>query len=148
MPKDYLEISQRIYEKFYFYFLSLTFVVLGLSIQTANFVESSYIADCFELIGWVCLFTAGIYGLFNIRRAPRIFTLLDSIQDYDSKGGVVAEEARTKHVGLCNRELKKHSFRRGVHTWGFVVGLFFLICSRGLEPALGIVDWLRGFVTS
>lgn len=61
--------AQRVQEKFEFYLLALTFTVLGLSIQTANFSQNIY-SDFFELAGWLLLLASGISGLLRIEWVP------------------------------------------------------------------------------
>ena len=69
-----LNVSIRIQEKFEFYFLSLTFVILGLSIQTSKF-GTHPISDGLELFGWISLFVSGMAGLSRMRWT-RFFTKL------------------------------------------------------------------------
>ena len=42
---------------------------------------------------------------------------------------------------------KKLRPRHTLHVWGFAAGLLLLMCSRGLEPALEILDWVKWLVT-
>ncbi|MCK5100957.1 MAG: hypothetical protein KAR45_22800 [Desulfobacteraceae bacterium] len=56
------DVSIEIQQKFEFYFLSLVFVLLGLSIQTAK-IGNYQAQDLIEICGWVCFFISGISGL-------------------------------------------------------------------------------------
>jgi NhaP-type Na+/H+ or K+/H+ antiporter len=64
MPTD-RESAQGVQEKFEFYFLSLIFTILALTIQTAKFGRSGA-EDVLELSGWVCLLIAGVVGLWKM----------------------------------------------------------------------------------
>ena len=64
MPKSNAEIAIEHQIKFEFYLLALTFSILGLSIQTAEF--GTYLsADLLELAGWLGLFLSGVVGLLR-----------------------------------------------------------------------------------
>ena len=79
MPdKSNLDVSMRIQEKFEFYFLSLTFIILGLAVQTSKF-GSSKISDIFELLAWILFFIAGIEGLSRMRWAPSLYRVKHEI---------------------------------------------------------------------
>ena len=79
MPdKSNLDVSMRIQEKFEFYFLSLTFIILGLAVQTSKF-GSSKISDIFELLAWILFFIAGIAGLSRMRWAPSLYRVKHEI---------------------------------------------------------------------
>ncbi len=58
-----LEVSIRIQEKFEFYFLSLTFIILGLVVQTSKF-GSYAISDIFELLACLDIPFRCRYGRF------------------------------------------------------------------------------------
>ena len=70
MPENNLEISRRVQEKFEFYFLSLTFIVLGLSIQTSEF-DGSLLSDGLELISWACLFISAISFYLTVENSSK-----------------------------------------------------------------------------
>ena len=162
MPEDNLEISRRVQEKFEFYFLSLTFVVLGLSIQTSKF-GGSLLADGLELTIWVCLFISGVSGLsrmqwlpvaykvahvkvtreHNLKEAkarqrqdePYVVTKQDNqmpIDDFIKRAEKGVDDVKKQLAELEN----KNSVKYRLHVWGFAVGLFFMMCSRGLDPAI------------
>lgn len=59
--------AQSIREKFEFYFLALTFTLLGASIQTANFSASPEISIVIELTAWVLLGASGLLGLSKVQ---------------------------------------------------------------------------------
>ncbi len=168
MPEDNLEISRRVQEKFEFYFLSLTFIVLGLSIQTSHFGDS-LLADFFELISWVCLFVSGLSELTRMQLLPQAYKVYHAIvtrkgnlkeakirQD-DGESGVITSEGNKipisdfikedeKGIKVVENQFaemeKKNALKYKLHVWGFAAGLFFLICSRGLDPALRMKEWV------
>lgn len=168
MPETNLDIGTRIQEKFDLYFLSLTFVVLGLSIQTSKF-GGSLLADGLELISWVCLFVSGMSGLSRMRWVPSLHRVLHAIgtrehnlKEAKSRQGQGEPYVVTSHDNqmpiddFINRAEKgvksvtkqlaalenKDTVKYWLHVWGFAVGMFFLICSRGLDPALRIAGWV------
>ena len=69
MSKKEYEIAHNTQEKFDFYVLGLVFTLLALSIQTADLGKYA-VADVFELLGWVCLFVAGLSGLWRLEYRP------------------------------------------------------------------------------
>lgn len=168
MPENNLDISRRVQEKFEFYFLSLTFIVLGLCIQTSEFGDS-VLTDSLELISWVCLFIAGLSGLSRMHWVPLAYKVAHAFvtrkgqlkeaksRQNDGELHVVISEGNKMPIGefiekaepgvkaVENQlaKLKKNSVvKYRLHVWGFAAGLFFLICSRGLDPALRIARWV------
>lgn len=168
MPESNQEISIRIQEKFDLYFLSLTFVVLGLSMQTSKF-GGTLLADSLELISWACLFVSGMSGLSRMRWVPSLHRVLHAIgtreqnlneaksrqvqgepyvvtsqgnqmpiDDFINRAEKGVECIKNQLTGLKNKDTIKY----GLHVWGFAAGLSFLICSRGLDPGLRIAEWV------
>jgi hypothetical protein len=159
-----LDVSMRIQEKFEFYFLSLTFIILGLSIQTAKF-GSHAISDIFELLAWVFLFIAGIAGLSRMRWAPSLYKVKNEIirrEEYrdeakrrESKGETfVIQGDKEKPIGdfitSVSQGVKevedqfgeleiKNDRKYWLHVYGFIFGLLFLIVSRGYGPAVRLI---------
>ncbi len=74
--------------------------------------------------------------MFSIQGTPGIYKLIDRIEKYPRVLDKDARAEKTKHKKVYNKKVMKDRFLRVLHVWGFAVGLFFLICSRGLEPAL------------
>jgi len=163
-----LDISRRIQEKFEFYFLSLTFIILGLSIQTSEF-GTYIISDSLELLAWISLFISGMSGLSRMRWVPSLYKVKDEIirreryrddakqrksvgEDYiihgDNKKKPIDDfindvSQGVKDVqGQLNELEVKNNFKYRLHIYGFTVGLFFLIGSRGYEPIAHLVNRL------
>ena len=162
--KSNLDVSIRIQEKFEFYFLSLTFIILGLSIQTSKF-GSYAISDGFELLAWILLFVAGMAGLSRMRWAPSLYKVKDEIirrEQYrdetkrrESSGekyviqmeqekpisDFIADVSQgVKDVEKQLGELEiKNDWKYLLHVYGFTFGLLFLIVSRGYGPAVCLI---------
>jgi hypothetical protein len=162
-----LDVSIRIQEKFEFYFLSLTFIILGLSIQTSRF-GSHAISDGLELLGWISLFISGMAGLSRMRWAPSPYKIKheiirreqyrDEAKRRESNGepyviqgekeipignfiGDVSQGVKEVEDQLRTLETK-NDLKYRLHVYGFTFGLLFLMGSRGYEPAVRFVSWL------
>ena len=162
-----LDVSIRIQEKFEFYFLIFTFIILGLSIQTSKF-GSHAISDGFELLAWVFLFIAGIAGLSRMRWTPSLYKVKheiirreqyrDEAKRRDSSGETyVIQGEKEKPIGdfiadvsqgvkeveeqLGELEIKNDR-KYWLHIYGFTFGLLFLMVSRGYDPAVRLICFL------
>lgn len=159
-----LDVSIRIQEKFEFYFLSLTFIILGLSIQTSKF-GSHAISDGFELLAWVFLFIAGMAGLSRMRWAPSLYKVKheiirreqyrDEAKRRESSGGTyviqgekenpignfiadVSQGVKEVEEQLGELEIKNDR-KYWLHIYGFTFGLLFLMVARGYDPAVRLI---------
>jgi len=174
MPdKNNLDVSIRVQEKFEFYFLSLTFIILGLSIQTSKFGTHA-ISDGFELLAWISFFISGMSGLSRMRWVPSLYKVKDEIirreryrdeakhresigESYVIQGDKekpigdfisdVAQGVKEVEDQLSKLEAK-NDFKYRLHIHGFTIGLFFLICSRGYDPIIRFVNWLIQIINS
>lgn len=162
-----LDVSIRVQEKYEFYFLSLTFIILGLSIQTSKF-GTHPIADGLELLAWIALFISGLSGLSRMRWVPSLYKVKDEIirreryrkeaksrkssgETYVIQGekekpiddfiGEVSQGVKQGEDQLSELEAK-NNFKYRLHISGFTIGLFFLIGSRGYEPIVRFLNWL------
>lgn len=78
MAKNSAEVAIELRAKFEFYLLALTFTILGLSIQTAEF--GRYLsADAFELAGWLALFVSGTTGILRAEWVPVAYDIQSKI---------------------------------------------------------------------
>lgn len=162
-----MDVAIRIQEKFEFYFLSLTFIILALSIQTSKFGVHA-ISDGLELLCWMSLFVSGIAGLSRMRGAPFLYKVKDAIirreRDRDdakrrelngetrairgeeeiSMGDFIADVSQgVKEVEDQLSKLEtKNNLKYSLHVYGFTFGLLFLMGSRGYEPAVRFVGCL------
>lgn len=151
----------RIQEKFEFYFLSLTFVLLGLAIQTAKFGNSDF-SDIFELIGWLCLLVSGLASLSRMEWIPCGFRAAHekekrekfhqaAIESRSQGQTVVFDEESSKElpisefindvasgISFASTQLakieKRNLLKYSIHKYGFLAGLIALFLSRGQEP--------------
>ena len=168
MPDDSnIDVAIRIQEKFEFYFLSLTFIILGLSIQTSHFGVHA-ISDGLELLGWISLFVSGMAGLSRMRWAPFLYGVKDAIirrervrddakrrelngekrairgEEEISVGDFIADVSQgVREVEDQLGKLEtKNNLKSSLHVYGFTFGLLFLMGSRGYEPAARFVGCL------
>ncbi|HEX7030511.1 MAG TPA: hypothetical protein VF254_07940 [Gammaproteobacteria bacterium] len=169
MSESNEEVGQRIQEKFQFYLLGLTFTLLGLSVQTANFGES-FVAGILELSAWTLLFISALAQAYNLERAPHIYKLFDvhnnvkqdqkEFQDLKMKGTSSVTVRQTREImdidevirnvttkvsavdaAVKSLEEKIHISYR-IHRYGFVVGVAMLLLARAWIPAQEIFLYL------
>ena len=155
------EISITVQQKFEFYFLSLTFVILGLSIQTAK-LGTSIIPDLLEIIGWILLLISGIAGLSRMEWLPQIYNVIHEMQDRekyrdeakkritegDLRDAFIIDEGelpikeflvkideglKTLNAKVDKLE-KKSLFKYKIHKYAFVFGVILLVASRSYIP--------------
>ena len=81
---NYAETAKEYALKFDFYFLALTFTILGLSVQTAELTEET-IAVVLELIGWLGFLCSGVMGLRRMERFPLLYQNLYNRKAYDDR---------------------------------------------------------------
>ena len=80
-------------EKYEFYFLGLTFTLLGLAVQT--FKPTTVLsADVVEIGGWLCLLVSGLLGMSKIEWIPVILHVKNR-QSYleEAQGGLQKAES-------------------------------------------------------
>lgn len=150
----WLDKAHSTQEKVHLYAVTLAFTVLGLSIQTAK-VDGIWLAQSFELLGWLLLLMSGLFGLFRMIQIPKIHKLMSNErlvrshsiaavrlqmlrgQSDEASRGKVFEDAikRTDEilgqVTLIQNKLTNY-FR--VHLIALALGLCSLVISRGCEP--------------
>ena len=69
-----IEAGQRVQEKIQFYFLTLTFTLLALAIETHK--PGAYRASSIiELFSWLLLIVSGVLGLYRMRLIPKYYKL-------------------------------------------------------------------------
>ncbi|MBI5912605.1 MAG: hypothetical protein HY848_21955 [Betaproteobacteria bacterium] len=154
------QIAIGIRERYEFYLVALTFAILGLSIQTARF-GSFVIGDAAELLGWVALLLAGIFGLRGIRAVYGIYDVYGDIATLESErreferrqqtgeqdvplegGGTIAPAklVQDRDETIASAELtvgnikKAQTLRYRAQSIMFVTGLVLLVVSQGYQP--------------
>jgi len=170
MAKTSGEISVELQAKFEFYLLALTFSVLGLSIQTAEF--GNYLsADAFELAGWLALFVSGVIGILRGEQIPVAYTIQWKITGIRQQRSGIAKDVRrgvqtpvsfveggkeTVHIGAQAVEKfdttiatleqqfaaaeKKIIRRYYALRRSFMVGIGCLLIARGLPPTVLLAE--------
>lgn len=156
-------------QKFDFYFVALTFTILGLAVQTATF-GTQPVADCFELLGWLSLLVSGIAGIHRLQWQPQVFQLwgVQTGQENRLTGlrKAKAQGTRTVHTletgsdisideVIANDEkglsivkqridtVQGHADRgHSIRSFTFLLGLAALIIARGLSPFLHLINTL------
>ena len=145
-------------EKYEFYFLALTFTLLGASIQTADFGEYSKVNSIIELLGWFAFGLSGIVGLSKIEYLPSLITIRN---EKDSRSSAVSELQRARALGTQSVRVsqtgdaleidqvistvegnvstwsirleqfgKWHEIKHIVQKYSFLSALFLVACSR------------------
>ena len=84
-----IEAGQRVQERIQFYFLTLTFTLLALSIQTSSF-SNNPIQIKSELLGWLFLFISGLTGLHRMSEIPKYFKI--SVHVNELRGNLARAE--------------------------------------------------------
>ena len=157
------EAAHKIRTKLDFYFLALTFTILGFSIETARFGRAAT-TDAAELIAWVFLLTSGLAGLRRLFRIPVLYEAFSAkagkqVAINELKRAKVEEGETQAYVASVDASLPaeeviaefEHSVERldtaikrlneqlnrkyRVQGATFLIGMVALMTSRGL-PAL------------
>lgn len=137
---DHNQIDARAYQdKFEFYFLGLTFTILGLSLQTASFGECVW-SDVLELLAWILLLISGMTGLFRGFWKPDLYNSYAG-RNYSyqvpSQTSRAAFEEKIKSLDskiTCALKTQKRCFASG---------LVFLVVARAISPTLGIIEVVK-----
>lgn len=144
--------------KFDFFLLGLSFAMLGLAIQTADF-NRILILNLIEWIGWILLFISCFLGLNRLSCLPNIFRKLEELKQLESKPLIKmakpveeikdAEELKTATKELINfinnlsNILAPFSIYWGgrykIQKYTFYSAFILLACSRASSP---IIDYL------
>lgn len=135
-------IAQRAQERFRFYLVSLVFTLLAVAVHTAQFGISGF-ADMLELLGWLCLFLSGIAGLWSLEWYPIVYVGKARVQDHkDAIDGATNFEAASEAAREVEKTTEKlkgvqmgTSAKYSAHRYLFIVGLLFILLSRGYLPA-------------
>ena len=145
-------------EKYEFYFLGLTFTLLGATTQTANFSEYSQLNSIIELTGWFLLGVSGVVGLSKIEHLSSLISIhnekessidySNSLQKAKVKGTKQVHYAQTgeyveidKVIAILEKNKdtwhdrletfgKWHDIKHIVQKYSFLVALVVLAISR------------------
>ena len=162
-----LETAQRVQERVQFYFVTLTFTLLALSVETAKFTGSD-ISSSSELFAWLFLLLSGITGLSRLNSIPGNFKISihqNSIQsNIDSAVQLLKDGSQTillqktgeavdakeyleqQHQIKASFETqestlyKKQWLLMRIHLSSLMLGLILLIIARGIDHAYVLVS--------
>lgn len=165
MSITHIEMAAKTQEKFEFYMLTLVFTLLALSIQTAKFGNSSY-SNFFELFGWGSLLVSGLAGLWRMEFIPvqhgklakkhEIEEQIIHFEEIKRKGGSEVSVLLTESTEKIDETLENNRkaliildtvidkidhhnlLKYKTHKYAFVIGLLFILLSRGYAPVTKI----------
>ncbi len=158
MPTDGKVSPQGILEKFEFYFLGLTFTLLGASIQTATFEAAIPWSIYSELAGWLGLLISGLAGLSKVEWISALLLVKnrrDNLSELNSQLNLLlAQGHRTalnsgtgktqtidellesvgKNIQSYSEQLsglsRWHGVKQHIQKWAFVIGLVLVAAAR------------------
>jgi hypothetical protein len=161
------DIAIEIQNKYHFYFLGLTFTVLALAVETAQF-GNGVIADRLELGGWLLLLLSAIAGLSHMEWFSPLYRyfsmeagLQKDIRDLkvvEARGGASIHNLQSdrletsgenldraqKSLGKVKKVLERLKrsllFKYRVMKYGFLAGVVCLMLSRGWVPLARILS--------
>ena len=153
--------SESFLEKFEFYFIGLTFTLLGASIQTSNFQGYSIFSIYLELMGWGLLTVSGLIGLSKIEWISSILyvkTRKSSLEEVAKQLRLSQAQGLTNALNADNGQRisikdtlanldntienynshlnnigKRHEWKHQVQKYSFAVGLIATAIARGIK---------------
>ena len=156
-----------ILEKFEFYFLGLTFTLLGAAIQTASFVGHSHASIFAEVIGWAGFAISGLIGLSKVEHLSVVIYLRNQKNEFESNksqfeqakasGISSAKIAQTGEVMLIDAVInqagesasrygeqldkagRRHEVKDIIQKWAFVLGLLSIAMARAYDAVTPII---------
>jgi hypothetical protein len=156
-----------ILEKFEFFFLGLTFTLLGAAIQTASFGDHSYASIIAEIIGWAGFSLSGLIGLSKVEHLSVVIYLRDrktEFENYKSQieknkasgiqqarvaqtGEVMSIDAVIHQVGAnaskyaiqLDKVGRRHKVKDIIQKWAFVFGLLSIAVARAYDAVALII---------
>lgn len=161
-----LRMAAELQMKFNFYLVGLTFGMLALSVQTAEF-EAPLVARGAELVGWVLMLLSGLAGLMRLELLPHIHALgahedrahhnahelivkraggtttvmvTRESKDYRIEDLIQQAQADAEKIKAALAPFNKQAARQyTVQKAGLVLGVLALLVARGYEPLRGII---------
>lgn len=156
-----------ILEKFDFYFLGLTFTLLGAAIQTATFSGHSHASVLAEIIGWAGFALSGLTGLWKVENLAVIIYLRNRKNEFEgnksqfeqakASGITSAKIAQTGEVMLIDAVISKagesasrfeeqldkvgrrHEIKDTIQKSAFVLGLLSTAVARAYDAVALII---------
>ena len=167
MSSESAVTPHSILEKFEFYFLGLTFTLLGAAIQTASFTDHSHISVIAEIIGWFGFTISGLVGLSKVEHLSVVIYLRNRKNEFENNksqfeqvkasgvaqarfaqtGDVLTIDAAIHQVGedvtRCTEQLdkvgKRHEAKDIIQRWAFVLGLLSVAVARAYDAVAPII---------
>ena len=149
--------------------MSLTFVLLGLSIQTAK-LGGNLICDSLEIVGWILLLISGLAGLSRMEWLPQIISAIHEKQvrenyrdeakrrkrEGDHRNVIIGDQGEKPvkefimevedGIEILHNQVekleRKSMGKYKIHKYAFVSGLIFVIASRAYIPLSNIIKHL------
>lgn len=164
---SYYKMAAEIELKYEFYFVSLIFTLLALSIQTASFTDIN-VQCVMEIIGWFILMMSGIFGLSRLEWLSVLYHNYGSLSigkhnlntiEQGIQGKIIVnkndeewhiEKLRDEktsmelnletHSGVISKQEKNLKLTYLLRKWGFVIGLLCIMSSRILIALTKIIN--------
>ncbi len=156
-----------ILEKFEFYFLGLTFTLLGAAIQTATFAGHSNVSIFAEIIGWAGFALSGLIGLSKVEHLSVVIYLRNRKNEFENNksqfeqakasgfssakisqtGEVMSIDAVIHQVGenasrygeQFDKVGRRHEVKDIIQKWAFVIGLLSTAVARAYDAVALII---------
>ena len=156
-----------ILEKFEFYFLGLTFTLLGAAIQTATFAGHSHASVFAEIIGWAGFALSGLIGLSKVENLSVVIYLRNRKNEFENNksqfeqakasgipsakiaqtGEVMsidsvidkAGESASRYEEQLDKVGKRHEIKAVIQRWAFVFGLPSTAVARAYDAVALII---------
>jgi hypothetical protein len=167
MPSESSVTPHSILEKFEFYFLGLTFTLLGAAIQTAAFTDHSHVSVIAEIIGWAGFAVSGLVGLSKVEHLSVVIYLRNRKNESENNksqfeqakasgvasariaqtGEVMAIDAvifqvgenATRYTEQLDKVGKRHEAKDIIQRWAFVLGLLSVAVARAYDAVAPII---------
>lgn len=167
MPSESAVTPHSILEKFEFYFLGLTFTLLGASIQTAAFTGHSHVSVIAEIVGWAGFAISGLVGLSKVEHLSVVIYLRNRKNEFENNksqfeqakasgvasarivqtGEVMAIDAVILQVGgnaaryaeQLDKVGKRHEAKDIIQRWAFVLGLLSVAVARAYDAVAPVI---------
>ena len=113
-------------QKYELYFVTLSFTLAGLAVQTAT-PSASKLDSGIEIAGWVFLILAGLLGLWRLRR---LWLREVAVADYQDRQNADNDVEFKNEIEHLERVIRK---REGVQLALFVLGISAVALSRSAK---------------
>jgi len=154
--------SESVLEKFEFYFIGLTFTLLGASIQTASFKGYSCLSVYLELLGWVFFIISGLIGLSKLEWISVMIyvkTRKSSLEEVaqqlriNGANALNADSGQIEAIGETLSRLdtligssgsklekigERHKWKHEIQKYFFAIGLIAIAIARGINAVQSV----------